>query len=117
MPHGDVDVAAGTRRDRSDGRGRLPYRADRNIARVEPGVEPRAELDTFELASLSADAVPATVAALPTLDPTTRAVVEQDLSCLREELRDGVERFGWPSFNVARDIALERLNPLTLPSC
>ncbi len=91
--------------------------ADRNIARVEPGGHPRVELDTFELASLSADAVPATVAALPTLDPTTRRVVEQNLSCLREELREGVDRFGWASFNVARDIALERLNPLTLPSC
>jgi hypothetical protein len=97
--------------------------ADRNIARVEPAVEPRpggqpgVELDTIELASLSADAVPATIAALPTLDPTTRTVVEQNLSCLREELRDGVERFGWATFNVARDIALERLNPLALPSC
>ena len=87
--------------------------ADRNIARVERSVE----LDTSELASLSADAVPATLAALSTLDPTTRAVVEQNLSCLREELRDGVERFGWASFNVARDIALEDLNPLALPSC
>ena len=87
--------------------------ADRNIARLERSVE----LDTSELASLSADAVPATVAALSTLDPTTRAVVEQNLSCLREELRDGVERFGWASFNVARDIALEDLNRLALPSC
>jgi hypothetical protein len=95
--------------------------ADRNIARVEsrvqPGIEPRVKLDTSELASLSADAVPATVAALPTLDPTTRALVEQNLSCLREELREGVERFGWASFNVARDIALERLNALALPRC
>jgi hypothetical protein len=91
--------------------------ADRNIARAEPDGRSRVELDTFELASLSADAVPATVAALPTLDPATRMVVEQNLSCLREELRDGVERFGWASFNVARDIALERLTPLALPSC
>jgi hypothetical protein len=87
--------------------------AERNIARVERGHR----LDTSELASLSADAVPATVATLPTLDPTTRTMVEQNLSCLREELRDGVERFGWASFNVARDIALERLNALALPSC
>jgi hypothetical protein len=87
--------------------------ADRNIARVERSVD----LDTSELASLSADAVPATVAALSTLDPTTRVVVEQNLSCLREELRDGVDRFGWASFNLARDIALEGLNPLALPSC
>lgn len=91
--------------------------ADRNIARVERSAEPGVELDTSELASLSADAVPATVAALSTLDPATRAVVEQNLSCLREDLRDGVERFGWASFNVARDIALEDLNPLALPSC
>ena len=87
--------------------------ADRNIARVERGFE----LDTSELASLSADAVPATVSALPTLDPSIRATVRHNLSCLREELRGEVERFGWASFNVARDIALERLNPLVLPSC
>jgi uncharacterized protein DUF4153 len=87
--------------------------ADRNIARVERSVE----LDTSELASLSADAVPAILAALSTLDPTTRAAVEQNLSCLRDELRDGVEHFGWASFNVARDIALEDLNRLALPSC
>ena len=87
--------------------------ADRNIARVERGHG----LDTSELASLSADAVPAIVAALPTLDPSTQVVVERDLSCLREELRRGVERYGWTSFNAARDIALERSNPLALPPC
>jgi hypothetical protein len=87
--------------------------ADRNIARMERGHE----LDTTELASLSADAVPAIADALPGLDPSARAVVEQDLSCLREELRRGVDRFGWASFNVARDIALERLNALALPPC
>lgn len=64
--------------------------ADRNIARVERGHE----LDTSELASLSADAVPAIAAALPALEPSIRAVVEHDLSCLREELRRGVERYG-----------------------
>jgi hypothetical protein len=87
--------------------------ADRNIARVERGHG----LDTSELASLSADAAPEIVAALPALDPSTRVVVEQNLSCLREELRRGVERYGWASFNAARDIALERLNPLALPPC
>jgi hypothetical protein len=87
--------------------------ADRNIARVERG----SELDTTELASLSADAVPAIVDGLPALDPSTRAVVEQDLSCLREELRRAVDRFGWASFNVARDIALERLNARALLPC
>jgi hypothetical protein len=87
--------------------------ADRNIARAERGHE----LDASELASLSADAVPAIVAALPELDPSIRSVVEVRLSCLREELRRGVERFGWASFNVARDIALEQLHPLALPSC
>ena len=28
-----------------------------------------------------------------------------------------VTRFGWASFNLARDIALERLDPLSLPPC
>jgi hypothetical protein len=87
--------------------------ADRNIARMERGHE----LDTKELASLSADAVPAIADALPGLDPSARAVVEQNLSCLREELHRSVDRFGWGSFNVARDIALERLNALALPPC
>jgi hypothetical protein len=87
--------------------------ADRNIARLARGYE----LDTVELAALSADAVPTIAAALPRLDPSIRYWVERDLSCLREELRAGVERHGWASFNVGRDIALERLNPLALPDC
>ncbi|MGI8615270.1 MAG: DUF4153 domain-containing protein [Actinomycetota bacterium] len=87
--------------------------AERNIARVEHGYE----LDTGELASLSADAVPAITETFPDLDPSLRPQIERDLSCLRAELRRGVERFGWASFNVARDMALERLNPLVLPRC
>ncbi len=87
--------------------------AERNIARVARGYE----LDTRELASLSADAAPAIAAALPELEPPIRKQVERDLSCLRAELRRGVTRFGWASFNLARDVALERLNPLPLPDC
>ncbi len=87
--------------------------AERNIARVERGYD----LDTSELASLSADAAPAIVAALPELEPSIRPDVERNLSCLRAALRRDVDRFGWTSFNVARDIALERLNPLVLPPC
>ena len=89
------------------------FMADRNIARVERGYE----LDPWELASLSADAAPAIAAAIPALDPSIRPQVEHDLSCLRAELRRGVDRFGWASFNFARDVALERLNPLALPRC
>jgi hypothetical protein len=87
--------------------------AERNIARVERGFE----LDALELASLSADATPAIASAISRLDPSLRLQVEGDLSCLREELRHEVERFGWGSFNLARDVALERLNPMTLPPC
>lgn len=87
--------------------------ADRNIARVERGHG----LDTSELASLSADAVAPIVTALPTLDPSTQVTVKQQLSCLRAELRGDVERYGWASFNAARDIALERLNQIVLPPC
>jgi hypothetical protein len=87
--------------------------AERNIARVRRGYE----LDTGELASLSADAAPAIAAALPELDPPIRDQVARDLSCLREELRMDVTRFGSASFNLARDVALERLNPLPLPPC
>lgn len=87
--------------------------AERNIARVARGHE----LDTRELSSLSADAVPAIVQALGELDPAIRGPIEHDLACERAELREGVERFGWTSFNFARDIALERLNPLRLPRC
>ena len=87
--------------------------AERNISRVERGYE----LDATELASLSADAAPAIAAALPDLDPSLRPQIERDLSCLRAELRLGVDRFGWASFNFARDVALERLAPLFLPGC
>jgi hypothetical protein len=87
--------------------------AERNIARVERGYE----LDATELASLSADAAPAIAATLPDLDPSLRPQIERDLSCLRVELRRGVDRFGWASFNFARDVALERLDPLSLPGC
>jgi uncharacterized protein DUF4153 len=87
--------------------------AERNIARVARGYE----LDTRELASLSADAAPAIAAALPELDPRISDQVERDLSCLRTELRSRVTRFGWASFNLSRDVALERLNPLPLPLC
>jgi hypothetical protein len=87
--------------------------AERNIARVERGYD----LDTSELASLSADAAPAIAAAIPGLDPSVRPDVERNLSCLRAALRRDVDRFGWTSFNAARDVALERLNPLVLPRC
>ena len=87
--------------------------AERNIARVARGYE----LDTQELASLSADAGPAIANALPEVAPTIRQQVERDLSCLRAELRSEVVRFGWASFNLARDAALERLNGLRLPAC
>jgi hypothetical protein len=87
--------------------------AERNIARLARGYE----LDTVELASLSADAAPAIAATLPELDPPIRERVETDLSCLRAELRSQVTHFGWASFNVARDVALERLNPMRLPRC
>jgi hypothetical protein len=87
--------------------------AERNISRVERGYD----LDTWELASLSADAAPAIADAIPELDPSIRPQVERDLSCLRAALRRDADRFGWTSFNVARDVALERLNTLALPGC
>jgi hypothetical protein len=87
--------------------------AERNIARLARGYE----LDTVELASLSADAAPAIMTALPELDPPIGEQVERDLSCLRAELRSEVTHFGWASFNVARDLALERLNLMRLPRC
>jgi hypothetical protein len=73
-------------------------------------------LDTSELASLSAGAVPAIVPALPTLEPRIRAIVVRDLWCLREELRDE-QASGWASFNLARRAALRLLEALVLPAC
>ena len=87
--------------------------AERNLARAAAGHE----LDTVELASLSADAAPAIVSALPTLDAAARERLERRLACLRSELHDDIERFGWESFNVARDGAAERLGSLELPAC
>ncbi|HEX6399463.1 MAG TPA: DUF4173 domain-containing protein, partial [Actinomycetota bacterium] len=87
--------------------------AERNLSRAAAGHE----LDVAELASLSADAAPSIVEALPDLGPSTREPLARHLACLRVELRDEVERYGWGSFNAGRDIAAERLAPITLPSC
>jgi hypothetical protein len=87
--------------------------AERNLARAAAGHE----LDAAELASLSADAAPPIAEALPRLDGVVRADLERHLACLRDQLRDGSERFGWGSFNVARDTAAARLATLSLPPC
>jgi Domain of unknown function (DUF4173) len=70
--------------------------AERNLARAAVGHP----LDVMELRSLSVDAVPAIVEALPSLSEADRAALVGSLADLRCELVE--EAAGFPSFNAAR---------------
>jgi Domain of unknown function (DUF4153) len=86
--------------------------AERNLDRAASG----APLDVQELGSLSADAIPAIVAGLPSLRPATREALEERLPCIRDELAADADR-GWPSINAARARALRVLQAAALGSC
>jgi hypothetical protein len=53
--------------------------------------------------------VPLLVDALPRLPPATRANVELELRERTLEIRSEAQRLGWPSWNLARERALEAL--------
>lgn len=69
------------------------------------------DLDVPYLLTLSADAVPALVAALPELGPH-RPMVEAELRVRLEELEDAAARDGWPGWNLARARAIAALQSL-----
>lgn len=87
--------------------------ANQNLARaMDPSlVPPEGEtgLDTYYLGSLGDDVVPLLVDALPRLPPATRANVELELRERTLEIRSEAQRLGWPSWNLARERALEAL--------
>ena len=60
------------------------------------------KLDTDYLTSLSADATPALVTVLPTLDNASRDAITQALSWQLTTLKHDDEQDGWPSWHLAR---------------
>ena len=71
------------------------------------------KIDAAYLGSLSADATPALVAALPSLATADRVRLTNALSCEREYISGG----GWSSWNLGRSRALDALATVPLPAC
>jgi hypothetical protein len=69
------------------------------------------DLDSGYLLTLSADAVPALLAALPELGPH-RPVVEEQLRVRLDQLEADAARDGWPGWNLARARAIAALRAL-----
>jgi hypothetical protein len=82
-----------------------------NLARYQAS----GKLDAVYLAGLSADATPALVAALPTLDDTARATIAQALAWQRDALTTTEAGQGWPSWSLPRARARAALEGATLP--
>jgi len=72
-----------------------------NIARYQAS----GKLDAAYLASLSADATPALVAALPALDDASRAVIADALTQQRDALTEADAAQGWPAWSIPRALA------------
>lgn len=84
--------------------------ASANLARAEAGHP----LDRATLRALSADAAGPIVAALPQLDASDRASVEELLACV---VRDRLADPGWAGFNLSRAHAADALDGLALQRC
>jgi hypothetical protein len=82
--------------------------AQRNLERFQR----TGDLDVWELRSLSADAVPVLVQALPTLDPCARA----EVSALFARTAADAERSGWASWNLGRERADDAIATLGEPA-
>jgi hypothetical protein len=83
-----------------------------NLARYQVS----GKLDASYLAGLSADATPELVAALPTLDDTSRVTIAQALAWQRDALTTTAAGQGWPSWSLPRAQAQAALEGATLPS-
>jgi len=87
--------------------------ASQNLARaIDPSLVPadgESGLDAHYLGSLGDDVVPVLAEALPRLPPGSRANVELELRERAGEIWSEYERLGWPSWNLARDRAMEAL--------
>jgi hypothetical protein len=82
----------------------------KNIARYQAS----GKLDAAYLASLSADATPTLVAALPALDDASRAVIADALTQQRDALAEAEATQGWPSWSLPRALARAAIE-LNLP--
>lgn len=69
-----------------------------NVARYQA----TGDLDADYLATLSADAMPATVAALDDVDPDAHEVLLEDLRRQQQQIREGLRDSGWPAWSLAR---------------
>jgi hypothetical protein len=66
-------------------------------------------LDLGYLGSLGADAIPVLVDDYAALAPADQASVSSILASRKSRLADQVDRYGWPSWNLARNAALDSL--------
>ena len=87
--------------------------ANQNLARaLDPSLVPpdgESGLDTYYLGSLGEDIVPLLVDAVPRLPVRERNEVTALLHRRAAELTTEQQRLGWPSWNLARDRALQAL--------
>lgn len=93
--------------------------ASQNVARaIDPGAVPTggwSGLDTDYLSSLGDEAVPVLLDSLDRLPPDDRATVVRALAERRRELTAPWAPRGWPSLNLAREVARSRLEAANLP--
>jgi hypothetical protein len=82
-----------------------------NLARYQAS----GKLDAYYLTTLSADATPDLVAALPSLDDASRATLAEALIRQRELLTTAEAGQGWPSWSLPRAQALAALEKGALP--
>ncbi len=87
--------------------------AERNLARVVRGHD----LDTAFLRTLSADAAPALVRALPGLPAAEARAVGAILACARDDLEREALDHPWSSINLARVRALDVLRATNPRGC
>ena len=89
------------------------FSTDQNLARaLDPSLIPpdgRVGLDAEYLGSLGDDAVPAMVAAYPSLGAADRAALARVLSAQRGSLTEDDSIRGWPAWNLARTRARDAL--------
>lgn len=87
--------------------------ASQNLARaMNPSLVPadgQTGLDAYYLGSLGDDVIPVLVNAVATLPERERAEIEAILRRRAHELTSEQQRLGWPSWNLARERALEAL--------
>jgi hypothetical protein len=87
--------------------------ARHNLERASQGES----LDVALLTTLSSDAAPVLVEALPSLAASEATALRGWLACGRDSLAHDADRTGWLAFNAARDQALRELTSANLGVC